>query len=105
MDLGLEVKTFREARYKCSSLGGRERVNRIGRDCELEISEILLRVDPGIWVPRHVIIAFMCMVTSHRVRCECTIGTFTTLGEYGVSLSLGLRPMKTQSSKQEMKSN
>ena len=46
MDLGLEVETFREARCGCSSLGGRVRVDWIGRDCELEISKILLRVDP-----------------------------------------------------------
>ena len=44
MDLGLEVKTFREARYGSSSLGCRVRVDRIDRDCELEISEILLTV-------------------------------------------------------------
>ena len=50
MDLGLEVKAFREARYRCSSLGCRVRVDRIGQDCELEISKILLRVDPGIEV-------------------------------------------------------
>ena len=48
MDLGLEVKAFREARYGCSSLGCRARVDLIGRDYELEISEILLMVDPGI---------------------------------------------------------
>ena len=47
MDLGLEVEIFREARCGCSSLGGRVRVDRIGRDCELEISKILLVVDPG----------------------------------------------------------
>ena len=46
MDLGLEVKAFREARYRCSSLGCRVRVDLIGRDYELEISEILLGVDP-----------------------------------------------------------
>ena len=46
MDLGLEVETFREARCGCSSLGGRVRVDLIGRDCELEISKILLMVDP-----------------------------------------------------------
>ena len=46
MDLGLEVETFREARCGCSSLGGRVRVDRIGWDCELEISKILLMVDP-----------------------------------------------------------
>ena len=31
----------------CSSLGCRVRVDLIGRDCELEIFEILLMVDPG----------------------------------------------------------
>ena len=49
MDLGLEVKAFREARYRCSSLGCRVRVNLIGQNCELEISKILLRVDPRDW--------------------------------------------------------
>ena len=44
--LGLEVEAFREARRRCSSLGCRVRVDLIGQDCELEISEILLMVDP-----------------------------------------------------------
>ena len=55
-------------------------------------------VDPGIWVPRYGIVAFVCTVTSRRVGCGCTVGTFTILGECGLSLSLGLRPMKTHSS-------
>ena len=46
----------------------------------------------------------MCTVTSRRVGCACTVQSFTTLGECGLSLSLGLRPMKTHSSIQEMKS-
>ena len=50
MDLGLEVEAFREARCRCSSLGCGVRVDLIGRDYELEISEILLMVDPGIGV-------------------------------------------------------
>ena len=33
-------------RDKGASVGGRVRVDRIGRDCELEISKILLMVDP-----------------------------------------------------------
>ena len=49
IDLGLEVEAFRETRCGCSSLGCRVRVDRIGRDYELEISEILLRVDPRDW--------------------------------------------------------
>ena len=34
LDLGLEVKAFREDRYRCSSLGCRVRVDLIGRDYE-----------------------------------------------------------------------
>ena len=50
------------------------------------------------------IIAFVCTVTSRRVGCGCTVRSFTTLGECGLSLSLGLRPMKTHSLIQELKS-
>ena len=46
-----------------------------------------------------------CTVASRRVGCGCTIRSFTTLGECGMSLSLGLRPMRTHSSNQEVKSN
>ena len=105
MDLGVEVKPFREARYKCSSLGCRVRVELIGRNFELEISEILLIVDHGNGLSQYGIIAFMCAVKSCRVGCECTVWSFTTLSECGLSLSLGLRLMKTHSSNQEMKSN
>ena len=102
MDLGLEVETFREAKCGCSSLGGRVRVDLIGRDCELEISKILLIVDPegGISLSQ-----VWCTETSRQVRCGCTVWLFTTLSESGLSLSLGLRPMKTHSSNQKMKSN
>ena len=48
-DLGLEVKAFREARCRYSFLGCGVRLNLIGRDYELEISEILLMVDPQDW--------------------------------------------------------
>ena len=46
IDFDLEVKTFREAMCGCFSLECRVKVDLIGRDCELEISEILLMVDP-----------------------------------------------------------
>ena len=46
IELGLEVEAFRETRCGSSSLGYRVRVDRIGRDCELEIFKILLMVDP-----------------------------------------------------------
>ena len=45
IELGLEVEASREAVYECSPLGSRVRVDLIGRDCELEISETLLKVD------------------------------------------------------------
>ena len=57
------------------------------------------------WLSQYGIITFVCMVTSRRVGCACTVRSFTTLSECGLSLSLGLRPMKTHSSIQEMKSN
>ena len=60
---------------------------------------------PQFWVSQYGIIAFVCTVTSSRVGCGCTVWSFTTLGECGLSLSLGLRPMKTHSSIQEIKSN
>ena len=44
-------------------------------------------------------------MTSHRVGCGCTIWLFTTLDECGLSLSLVLRPIKTHSSNNKMKSN
>ena len=100
MDLGLEVKAFREAKYRCSSLGCRVRVDLIGRDYELEISKILLMVDLGNGLSQYGIIAFMCTVVSHRVGCGCIVWTFITLGECRLGLSLGLRPMKTHSSHQ-----
>ena len=59
-------------------------------------------VDPRDWLSQYGIIAFMC-VKSRRVGCGCTVWSFTTLSECGLGLSLGLRPMKTHSSKQEMK--
>ena len=82
--LGLEVDAFREPRCGCSSLGCRVRVDLMGRDCELEIPEILLMVDPR--------------GGSHRVGCGCTVWSFTTLDECGLSLLLGLRSMKIYSS-------
>ena len=77
--LGLEVKAFREAMCGCSSLGCGVRVDMIGRDCELEISEILLMGDPGIRVSQYGIIAFMCTITSRRVGCGCTVWSFTKI--------------------------
>ena len=60
---------------------------------------------PRDWVSQYGIIALVCTVTSRRVGCGCTVWSCTTLGECGLSLSLGISPMKTHSSNKEMKSN
>ena len=60
---------------------------------------------PRDWVSQYGTIAFVCTVTSRRVGCGCTVRSFTTLGECGLSFSLGLSSMKTHSSIQEMKRN
>ena len=73
VDLGLEVEAFRETRCGCSFLGCRVRVDRIGQDCELEISKILLIVDLGNGLSQYGIIAFMYTVTSRRVGRGCTV--------------------------------
>ena len=44
-DLGLEVETLENSLYVNSSLGTRVSIDLICRDCELEISRILLTVD------------------------------------------------------------
>ena len=60
---------------------------------------------PRDWVSQFGIIACTCTETSRQVGCGCTVWSFTTLGECGLSLSLGLRPIKTHSSNQETKRN
>ena len=55
-------------------------------------------VDTGIGCHSMALLRFVCTVTSRRVGCGCTVRSFTTLSECGLSLSLGLRPMKTHSS-------
>ena len=101
-NLDLEVEAFREATCGCSSLGCKVRVDLIDRDCELEISEILLMVDPQGGSHR---VGCGCTVTSRRVECGCMEWSFIALGDCGLSLSLGLCPRKTHSSNQEMKRN
>ena len=49
----------------------------------------------------------MCTVTSRQVGYGCTVWLFTTLGECecGLSLSLGLLPIKTHSTNYKMRNN
>ena len=74
------------------------------RDCESGISGILLMVDPPGGGGSHRV-ECGCTVTSRRVGCGCMVWSFTTFGECGLGLFVGLRPMKTHSSNKEMKRN
>ena len=56
-------------------------------------------------VSQYGIIAFECTVKSRRVGCGFTVWSFTTLGECELSFPLGISPMKTHSSNQQMKGN
>ena len=49
------------------------------------------------WVSQYGIIAFVCTVTSRQYGCGCMVRSLTTLGECGLSLSLGPRPKNTHS--------
>ena len=70
--LGLEVKTLEKPLYVNSPLGTRVSVDQICRDCELEISRILLIMD--LWVmdmSEFDVILGMDWLTAHRVVNDC----------------------------------
>ena len=66
--LGLEVETLEEPLHVSSPLGIKVRIDHICKDCELEISRILLMVD--LWVmdiSDFDVILSMDWLTTHRV--------------------------------------
>ena len=70
--LGLEVKTLEKPLHVHSPLGTRVSVDKISRDCELEISGILLIVD--LWVmdmSEFDVILGMNWLAEHRVVIDC----------------------------------
>ena len=73
--LGLEVEAFGEAMCGCSSLGSRVRVDLIGQDCESEVSEILLMVDPRGIASSRVWVHGMVIHHSGWVWVEFVFGT------------------------------
>ena len=71
-DLGLEVETLEESLQVSSSLGTKVSVDQISRDCELEISEILLTVDLRVLdMSEFDVILGMEWLTTHRVVIDC----------------------------------
>ena len=71
-DLGLEVETLEEPLHVGSLLGTRVSVDKICRDCELEISGILLIVDLRVMdMSDFDVILGMDWLTAHRVVIDC----------------------------------
>ena len=78
-DLGLEVETLEESLHVNSPLGTKVSVDQICRDCELEISGILLTVDlrvMDIW--EFDVILGMDWLMAHRVVIDCDRRRVTT---------------------------
>ena len=101
--LGLEVKTLEELLHVSSPLGIRVRIDKICRDCELEISRILLTVDLRVMdISEFDVILGMDWLTAHRVFIDCDhrwVTAYTqdviVLRFRGRSMMLYLRPCTT----------
>ena len=78
--LGLEVETLEKTLHVSSPLGIRVSVDKICWDCELEISGILLTVDPRFMDMSKIdVILGMDLLTAvHRVIIECDRRRVTT---------------------------
>ena len=73
-ELGLEVEALEKPLYVSSALGTRARKGMICKDCELEISRILLTVDLRVMdMSKFDVILMMDWLTAYRVviNCEC----------------------------------
>ena len=70
--LGLKVKSLGKLLHVSSPLGIRVRIDQICRDCELEISVILLTVDLRVMdISDFDVILGMDWLTAHRVVIDC----------------------------------
>ena len=70
--MGLKVETLEESLHVSSLLGTKVSVDLICRDCELEISGILLTVDLRVMdVSEFDVILEMDWLTTHRVVIDC----------------------------------
>ena len=78
-DLGSEVETLEESLHVSSLLGTRVRVDKICRDCELEILGILLTLDLRVMdMLEFDVILGMDWLTAHRVVIDCACRRVTT---------------------------
>ena len=71
-DLGLEVETLEDPLHVSSPLVTRVRVDKIRRDCELEILGIMLTMDLRVMdMSKFDVILRMDWLTAHRVVIDC----------------------------------
>ena len=78
-NLGLEVETLKKPLHVSSLLGTRMSVDQIYRDCELEISRILLTVDLRVMnLSEFDVILGMDWLTTHQAVIDCDRRRVTT---------------------------
>ena len=71
-ELGLEVETLEKSLYVSYPLGTRVRVDLVCRDCELEISGILLTMDQRVMAMSEFdVILRMYWLMAHQVGIDC----------------------------------
>ena len=86
--LGLKVETLDEPLYVSSPLKTRVRVNQICRDCELEISGILLTVDLRVMdISDFDVILGMDWLTANRVVIDCDSRRITAYTRDGIHVT------------------
>ena len=84
-DLGLEVETLEKPLHVSYPLGTRVKVDMICRDCELEISKILLMVDlRAMDMSEFDVIFGMDWLTAHRVIIDCDRRRVTAYTQDGI---------------------
>ena len=84
-ELGLEVETLEKSLYVSSPLGTRVSVQPICRNCELEISGILLKVDLRVMdLSEFDVILGIDWLTAHRVVIDCDRRRVTAYTQYKV---------------------
>ena len=83
-ELGLEDETLEKLLHVSSPLRTRVRVDQMCRDCELEISRILLTVDLRVMdMSEFDVIIGMDWLTTHRVIIDCDRRRVTTYTQNG----------------------
>ena len=86
--LGLEVETLEEPLHVSSPLGTRVRIDQICRDCELEISRILLTLDLRVMdISEFDVILRMDWLTAHQVIFDCDSRRITVYTRDGIRVT------------------